>query len=227
MNDVRTEEEQIQAIKDWWKENGTQVLLVGCLVAAAYFGYGWWQNQQETQVNDALAAYDQYLQAISEASNSLDPTEAQVKTVEFMTDQLVEQHGNTHYAFLANLNTAAFDFRLGEWESAESRLSQAKAQASDEADVLLANYRHALVVAQLGNSERALDMLAESNEHFASIYAEARGDILLSLGQTTEAVTEYESALAATGDEPSRIATLEATIDSLRNGALAITTSSE
>lgn len=228
MNDIVTEEEQIKAIKDWWKENGTQVLGAGCLVAIVYFGFNWWTNRQETQLNNSLLAYDQYIEAVGEASATTSPTNEQSKTIEFLTDQLVEQHGDTHYAFLANLNTAAFEFRRGEWEAAAARLADAKSQAAAEADIQLVNYRYALVQAQLGKIDEALELLGDANEFFASISAEATGDILLSVGRSEEALSAYEKAIETAGaEDASRVTSLQITADSLRTGSLALSAASE
>lgn len=223
MNDQLTEQEQIQAIKDWWRENGTQVLVVGCLVAAAYFGYNWWQNKKESDLNTVSLAYEQYIEAVSEAATLLEPSEEQVRTVAYLTDQLAEEHANSHYAFLAALNTAAFDLRRADYESALERLEWAKAQAEAEADQQLVDYRYALVQALLGDTEAAITTLENPNEHFESIYAEARGDILLSAGRSSEALTAYELALAsAVPEDINRITLLEATIGSLQTGPLSI-----
>lgn len=222
MNDVLTEKEQIDAIKHWWRENGTQVLFAGCIVAIAYFGFNWWKSNAETKLNNVSALYEQYLQEMGLAASLPQPTGDQVATVNFLTDQLVDEYGDSHYAFLASLNTAAFDVRRGEWEVALERLGWAEQYAEAEADKLLVNYRIALLKAQLGQTEAALEMLQDSNEYFASIYAEARGDILLSANRPAEALSEFESARSTASEaEVVRVAALNAKIDSLQNGALA------
>lgn len=222
MNDVLTEQEQIEALKSWWKENGTQLLLAGCVAAVAYFGFNWWKSGAEAELNTVASIYEKYLQEMNVAASVPEPTEEQVKTVNFLTDQLVDEYGDSHYAYLATLNTAAFEVRRGEWEEALQRLGWAEQYAKADADRLLVNYRIALLQAQLGQTERALTMLQDSNEHFASIYAEARGDILLSSGQVEEALAEYEAASSTISEaEIVRVNTLNAKIDSLTNGVLA------
>lgn len=228
MSEALTEQEQIEAIKNWWRENGTQILVVGCLLAVAYFGYHWWQNRQETLLNEVSTAYEQYMEAMVEASSSLSASEAQIKTLEYLTDQLVELHGNSHYAFLASLNTAAYDVRRGELEAAAARLGWAREQADAEADVMLVNYRYALVKAQLGNTDEAFAMLENPNDEFASIYAEARGDIQLGQGNAEAALSDYEAALEATSaEETNRASSLQVKIDSLLNGPSAIASAPE
>lgn len=224
MSEALTEQEQIESIKNWWRENGTQILVVGCLLAVSYFGYQWWQNSQETKLNEVSTAYEQYMEAMVEASSSLSASETQIKTLDYLTDQLIEQHGGSHYALLASLNTAAFDVRRGEIDAAADRLQWAQDYAGAEADVMLVNYRYALVKAQQGHTDEALAMLNDSNDEFASIYAEARGDIQLSLGMAEAALADYEAALdLVSEDEPNRASSLQVKIDNLLNGPQAIT----
>ena len=228
MNEALTEQEQIQAIKDWWKENGTQILIVLSLAAVGYFGFNWWQSQKETKWNEVGVAYDQYLESVATASSSLSPTDEQISTVNFHTDQLIENYGDTHYAILAALNTAAFDIGRDDVQAAIQRLEWARSEAESEADVQLVNYRYALVQAQLGNIEDSLSILSESNEFFASLYAEARGDILLSVGRSSEALAAYQSAIETiTEEDISRKQLLDAKVISLTQGVLAVSSSSD
>jgi len=55
LNDLRTEEEQIAAIKAWWTSNGTQLLAGVLVIALGYFGYQGWQNNK---AEEAIAAGD-------------------------------------------------------------------------------------------------------------------------------------------------------------------------
>lgn len=223
MSEILTEEEQIRAIKDWWKNNGTQVLLTGCVVAASYFGYNWWQGNKESKLNEVGVAYESYIQAITEASSVAPASEAQIKTVEYLTDQLAEDFPSSHYAFLASLNTAALFVREENYEAAAEHLSWAKEQASAEADIQLVNYRYALVQAQLGNSDEALALLSQPNSQFLSIYAEARGDIAASSGDYSAAREAYTEAFdAGSTEDANRLRALEAKINSLTNGPLSV-----
>ena len=48
MAELRTEEEQVQAIKDWWKNNGSSLLIGIGAALAIVFGWQAWQNHQAT-----------------------------------------------------------------------------------------------------------------------------------------------------------------------------------
>ena len=47
---MRTEEEQVAAIKSWWKENGKSLVLTVAGVLAGVFGWKAWKHKQD---NDA------------------------------------------------------------------------------------------------------------------------------------------------------------------------------
>ena len=42
MAELRTEEEQLEAIKRWWKENGTSLIAGVAIAAAGVFGWNAW-----------------------------------------------------------------------------------------------------------------------------------------------------------------------------------------
>ncbi len=44
MSEMRTEEEQVEALKDWWKENGRSLLLGVALALAIVFGWKGWET---------------------------------------------------------------------------------------------------------------------------------------------------------------------------------------
>ena len=53
MSRYETDEEQWEAIKQWWKDNGKSIVLTVAITLAAVSGWKWWQTQQ---LNKALHA---------------------------------------------------------------------------------------------------------------------------------------------------------------------------
>ena len=70
MADLRSEEEQLDVAKRWWKENGTSLIAGAVLAAAGVFGWNAWQNYQEGQSEAASARYQQLVTIT--AANSLE-----------------------------------------------------------------------------------------------------------------------------------------------------------
>ena len=53
MADYETEEEQVEALKDWWKQNGLAVIGGAVLGISALLGWRGWNWHQENQANEA------------------------------------------------------------------------------------------------------------------------------------------------------------------------------
>lgn len=199
MNDLRTEEEQIAAIKSWWAANGTKLLAGVLVVALGYFGYQGLQGKKE---QDAIAAGDLYLQlqesviASSEGLGSVSALDLErVRTIGYLADQLQEDYADNGYAILGALAAARAAADRDDYAEAISRLEWALEAEEDVAGKQLITYRMAIATAATGAEQAALGLLTGADDSFAAIYAEARGDIYRSLGDTLSATGEYESAV--------------------------------
>ena len=63
MNTFRTEEEQLDAIKRWWRENGISTAVGVVLALGAVFGWRGWQDHQQNRAAEASAVFQQLLEA--------------------------------------------------------------------------------------------------------------------------------------------------------------------
>ena len=61
MADHITEEEQIEALKRWWDENGKQVVLAIVLTVGGYFGWQAWTDYVDDQTAAASLVYQEML----------------------------------------------------------------------------------------------------------------------------------------------------------------------
>ena len=66
----RSEEEQLDIVKRWWKENGTSLIAGAALAAAGVFGWNAWQNYQQGQSEAASVRYQQLVNVAT--ANELD-----------------------------------------------------------------------------------------------------------------------------------------------------------
>ena len=85
MAELRTEEEQIQAIKDWWKKNGSSLLIGIGAALAIVFGWQAWQNHQAQQRTEAANQFANLLNAFSDQAD-----ETSGETVAFVAQTLRE-----------------------------------------------------------------------------------------------------------------------------------------
>lgn len=192
MESYRTEEEQVEALKRWWQENGRSTMLG--VVLALGLGFGWqaWQKSQQQASENASVLYQAMLEALaSEEEQGAAPGRE-------LAQQLKDTHRGTTYAQFAALHLARLAVNEGQLDTAEQELRWVLAMASAGDDLFqVAQLRLARVVAAQGDGEQALGMLQGAKTDFAASYAMARGDILLDQGREEEALAAYEAAAAA------------------------------
>ena len=191
MESYRTEEEQVEALKRWWSENGRSMVV--SVVVAIGLGLGWtaWKNNQASALEAASFTYQQMLQQLGEGSpEALDAARASAEL-------LLEQHQSSVYAQFAGLHQARLLVTEGPDDEAEAQLRWVVAKADGDVKSI-AQLRLARVLAARGDVEGALDMLAAGQGgEFASSFAIARGDVLLAAGRDDEARLAFDAAAAA------------------------------
>lgn len=184
--DYETEEQQVEALKNWWTENGKSVI-AGVLIGGGAIG-GWqlWQSHVESQAIAASDGFSQTLEAVSSSDAS---------TALSLADTLADDYDNTLYASYAQLAAARAAVESDDLEAAAERLAWVTEQA-DQPDVkLIATIRLARVEGALGRVAQGLDRLPSSYpEAFTGLVEEARGDLLVLSGDGAAARTAYEQA---------------------------------
>ncbi len=197
MESYRTEEEQVEALRNWWKENGRSTI-VG-IVLALGLGFGWqaWQQSREQAAENASLLYQQMLEQLGaqlspgEAANDSDKAKE-------IAEQIKEAYRGSVYAQFAALHLARLAVNEGRLEAAEQELRWVLSMASSGDDVhQLAQLRLARVVAAQGDPEGALAMLEGARTELVASYALTRGDILMAQGREDDARIAYETAVAA------------------------------
>lgn len=193
MAEMRTEEEQIQAIKDWWKKNGSSLLIGIGAALAIVFGWQTWQNHQQTQRTEAASQFANLLNAYGDETG-----ENSGETVAFVAGNLKEEFSDSAYAVYGMLLLARQQLMdEGDAEAAVESLQWAQGKI-DDGSALSFVIRNRLARAQFAAEQydEALATLdaAGDNEAFASIYAELRGDILLAKGDREGAREAYLAA---------------------------------
>ncbi len=183
-----TEEEQIEALKKWWKENGLSV--VGGIVIgfALLFGWRWWQAYTEQQSQIASDAYEHILMSIEQQ---------QIQQAYSTTDKLLAEHSDSTYSVLAELNMANQDVESDDIEAAHARLQWVIDQNIDVSEFKhIARLRKARLFMSQGKLDKAINLTANiQTEKFKSSYAELRGDIAIAQGKMAEARIAYSEAV--------------------------------
>ena len=188
MTDIHlSEDEQVEALKRWWKENGTAIL-VGVLIGiAGIVGVWYWQNHKHTMAESGSVAFAEFTEAIQQHKDD-------VITAKFQSMQA--DYRSTPYAALAALAMAKHSIDKADLSAAETQLRWAMENATHAAITHLARIRLARVLVQEKKLDAALALIAEQTDPaFISDYAELRGDIYQQQGKLEEARIAYAEAL--------------------------------
>jgi predicted negative regulator of RcsB-dependent stress response len=181
------EQEQLATIKAWWKDNGTNLLLLVVAIAVGVAGWQGWRNWQAGQAQQAGALYD----TLAKAAQTNDP-----KALRDAGGTLVESFPRTLYASMGALAAARFYVERGELKEARAQLQWVVDRSPSDELRDLARLRLAGVLLDEKSHDAALAQLAE--KHAASLdaqFAALKGDVLVAKNQPAEARAAYRLAL--------------------------------
>jgi predicted negative regulator of RcsB-dependent stress response len=192
--DVYTiEDQQVEALKRWWKENAKSILLGIALGLAAVFGWRAWQAYQQNLGEGASVRYDQLMQLIQQG---------EMDRAREVGAQIVNDFGSTTYAFFSALALARLALEKDQLDAARQHLQWAYERAPQEPLKHITRLRLARVMLAQGQAQQAIDLIRGANsEAFAAQYREVEGDAYQALGKRVEAQEAYAKALQAVGGE--------------------------
>lgn len=215
MESYRTEEEQVEALRRWWDENGRSTILAVIVALSAGFGWQAWKGYEQQSMEGASNIYQSLLQNI----NVQDATPEQQAITRGLADQLKGEYAGSSYAQFAALHLAGMAVSGNNLLEAETQLRWVLSRADKGGDVAqVTELRLARVLAAAGKHDQALEILQRANsDQYAASYAVARGDVLLQLGRTDEARDAYADAKTLVGQSGGQLnlATLDQKLQSL------------
>ncbi len=181
-----TEEQQVEALKNWWKENSSSLFFGLAIGLAGIFG---WQYYNDYTTGQAQRASDLF--------NTINK---QVKRSE-LTDlnkleQLTGEYKDTPYAAAAALSAASYYFDKGEVDKAIEQYQWVLANSDIEENVQLAATRLARLYIAEGRLDEAESLLQKDHpQAFAAQYAELKGDLYVTRGGHAQARAAYDEAI--------------------------------
>ncbi|AKO52382.1 hypothetical protein ABA45_08040 [Marinobacter psychrophilus] len=192
MAELRTDEEQVEAIKQWWKNNGSSLMIGIGAALAIVFGWQAWQNQQAEQRTEAASQFVTLMNAFGTED------ETSADTIAFVAKTLRDDHADSAYAVYANLMLARVQLmQNNDAEGAVESLQWALDKAVETQPLALV-VRSRLAQAQMAleDYDSALATIdgAKDSDAFGARFAELRGDILLAKGDQAGARDAYLAA---------------------------------
>jgi predicted negative regulator of RcsB-dependent stress response len=193
MSDLRTDEEQVEALKRWWDENGKQLVAAILLAAGGWLGWDTYQKQQQTTGENAQLQYQQLLQLRQAGENS----EEQLAKAQLAASDIKKNFEGTPYAIYAALFLAKDAVEDNQLDQAEAELRWALAGAEEVPLKQLITVRLARVLAAKGDHQAGLALIQQVPENaYKRLYLETRGDLFTQQGKLVEAKKAYDEALA-------------------------------
>ena len=198
MDVYNTEDEQVEALKKWLKDNGKSAIFGIVLGFSAIFGWRAWQSHEVEQAETASEIYQSTLVAMNQDN--------QQQAID-SASSLINDYGNTGYAVLARLLMAYIETQKSNYSAAEEHLTLALDATDNETLKHEINLRLARVYTENKKFDLALNILNEGESgNFSTQYNELKGDIYVLQGNNNDAklayqqaITESESAALDTG----------------------------
>lgn len=180
------EQEQVETLKAWWKDNGNWIL--GCVLVVVVVLGGWrgWQYYQNKQAAEAATLYQQFMEQL--ASND-------AKRVNDAAAAVMDKYASTPYASRAALIAAQVNEMGKQPLRAKTQLQWVIEHASEDGLKSVAGLRMAALLLDEKDYAGALKLLdAKHAASFDALYADMKGDILNAQGKAAEARSAYQLA---------------------------------
>lgn len=180
------EQEQLDAIKAWWRANGNKVLSVIAAAAVAYAGVQGWKIYQHKQAAGASAQYQVLIKTDVKDT----------KTIKAVAGELMDNYSSTPYAGRAALAAAKANYHDSDSKTAVAQLEWAISKAKEESVRAIALLQLAAIHFEEKQYDAALKTLSEKHDAaFDGLFADLKGDVLVAQGKQAEAKAAYTEAL--------------------------------
>lgn len=182
-----SEEEQVEALKKWWKDNGSAIIIGIVIGLSVVIGVRYWFTHQEQRAVNASDTYTRFSESVAKKDND---------TAQKLASELREKYKGTSYAALAVMQIAKQNIDANKLAEAENNLRWALENPGHESIALVARQRLATVLVAEDKLDAALILLEQSKDKiFEPRYALIRGDIYRKQGQNEKAREAYQLAL--------------------------------
>ena len=186
---METEDEQVEKLKTWLKENGMSIVFGIIIGVGGIIGYNYWQKYQQTTASEASDHFQTLLEALDAGDR---------ESLQQQADILVADYASTEYAQMARLALARSAVDNGDFEAAQAALQAVVGSAGESPLAYVARTRLAEVQIQQGQYDKALATLSiDFPDAFTARAEELRGDAHALQGQVAEAAEAYRRAQQA------------------------------
>ena len=188
-----TEEQQVEAIKDWWKENGKAVIIGAIVGLGGLFGWRYYQSSVVQASEAASQSYTVVMETLQHKGIA-----AQKETQAFIDSSKSES-----YSVLAALQLAKVQVDAKQLDNALKQLKWAQSHTDDDALTSLIAYRIARINIEKGDFKAANAELDKMKDKaWQGRVEELRGDLALRQGNKEAAYEAYTQAQQSADASP-------------------------
>jgi predicted negative regulator of RcsB-dependent stress response len=188
--EMKTEEEQVEALKRWWQENGKSLILT---IAVSVGGVLSWNAYQDHQTNESELA-SVYFQQLMTSAPAGQLGETEIAEIRYNSDLLKKEFSASTYAQFAALMIARVEVQEGNLAAATTELEWVIAQQGDVEVRTLATLRLAKLLGAQNQYDEALALLVDADDAWQLGRLETRGDLLFAQGDLDAARAAYTEA---------------------------------
>ena len=170
MSRYETEEEQVEAIKAWWKKNGTSLLASVLVFVVAFTGWRYWNNYNQVQAVNASSMFEVM---------QLNMQQGSFGEVSRDALKLMQEQPESPYASAAAMLLAKYSFSKGEFDEAMQHLKWVDAHAKDAVLKDTAKMRLARLLADQKQFDEAQQVMDQVKATQLNAAAKSQFDYIL------------------------------------------------
>lgn len=194
--DFETEEQQVEALKKWWKENASTVIAGVILGIAVIVGVRFYSQYKIQHAEEAGAIF---YSMINLADSDL-ATDVQQKV-----DTLFNSYADTPYASMSALMAAKQQLKKGDFDNAIKNLQWIVDHSSQTELQHIARLRLMRILFANNNIDKALQLSqVDYPQSYAAMYEELKGDLYVAQGDYEQARMAYNKAILNAGAQASQ-----------------------
>lgn len=203
------EQEQVDALKAWWKQNGNWVYGLITVVLLAYAGSQFWKQYQAGQAVSAASLYAEVMKQTASGD---------AKRIGDAADALADRFATSPYAARAQLLAAQTSRQAADATAAKARLWWVIEHAGEESLQYVARLNLAAMLLDEKQYDDALKHLNTAHPApFDGVYADLKGDVLSAMGKTDDARSAYKQALEKSDAQAVQRNLIQLKLDGLGN----------
>ncbi len=201
------EQEQVDALKAWWHDNGSSILGILLVVMVTVGGYRGWNYYQDQQTIESAVLFEQFVQQMD--SGDMD-------RINDAAIAMRDQFSGSGYAPRALLLAAGANESNGDTSTAKGQLRWVIDHADEDGLKDVAHLRLASLLLDEEQYAEALTQLgATHTTAFGGLYSDLKGDVLLAQGKADEARSAYTLAYEKLSEDSRYRTIVQIKMDSL------------